>query len=508
MGRALLIVCLFMGGCGGCGDDAKVGHLPDAPPPPLDAPPIDAPDVDAAIDAPVDAPMPLPVILTITRNGAPARQVRVYFQNADSSLVASVTTDATGTAQTVMDAGGYVTAINPFTTVIAEVTGGASPDELRTFSGVKPGDHLVLTLNDPPPTLTVPVTVPVASNATRYEIDTPCGSGSVAPGQGSGASPTGPVTLAGCSTTDFLVVVHQNNEGDQRVSAFYHPDVAVADGVPVDFTGPIADTYGDLDLVTFSYPHAPDLGTFTATHYFASTHGLLAVSFPHTVVVADGAGMGAGPEPSVQGVMGIVDTLISRNAPHNVITWGPNTTTYEIDLMNLLLPDMLGPPRYDTTTAQVQWSEEATGATPDLTLTTIQVSRTGDPNRVWRWVLAAPYTKGQVQFPRVPADVKDWTPGPDDQVDINDFANAKIVVTTPSAAGYDAVRARILDIHQIGNNTAFVAGAQGQVVTVGPGLAVERGRRRESTALKATSAPPAPATSRMMSRGHLRRAAR
>src|SRR5438477_559922 len=99
MGRLLLIVCLFMGGCGGCGDDSKVGHLPDAPPPPDGE--IDAAMADASIDA-----APLTVKLTITRNGAPALQVQVYFQNADNSLVKSVKTDNNGEAEAVMDAGG------------------------------------------------------------------------------------------------------------------------------------------------------------------------------------------------------------------------------------------------------------------------------------------------------------------------------------------------------------------------------------------------------------------
>src|SRR5262245_19507018 len=144
MGRFLLIVGLSLGGlgtggCGGCGDDSKVGRLPDAPPPP-DAPP------DAPIDVPIDAP-PLPVKLTIMRNSSPALGVQVYFQNADSSLVKSVKTDAMGTAEAVMDAGGSVTAINPFTTVVPAIT-GATGAQLRTFVGVKPGDQLFLTLND------------------------------------------------------------------------------------------------------------------------------------------------------------------------------------------------------------------------------------------------------------------------------------------------------------------------------------------------------------------------
>src|SRR5690349_21386214 len=122
-----------------CGSDSKVGHLPDAPPPPEDAASPDAPP----------APPPT-VMLTVTSNGVPLSRIRVYFQNADNSLVASAMTDDTGTAQAVMTAGGYVTAIDPFP------ASADAPDELRTFSGVKPGDHLFLTHTDPA-TIDVPV---------------------------------------------------------------------------------------------------------------------------------------------------------------------------------------------------------------------------------------------------------------------------------------------------------------------------------------------------------------
>src|ERR1041384_5152281 len=122
MGRLLVFVCLFLGGCGGCGDDSKVGRLPDAPPPPdgaVDAAMADASIdamIDAAIDAPPDAPpdaVVLTVALRITVDGEPVTGVPVHFQNADNSLVATVMTDATGVAETPKDQpGGYVTAIN------------------------------------------------------------------------------------------------------------------------------------------------------------------------------------------------------------------------------------------------------------------------------------------------------------------------------------------------------------------------------------------------------------
>jgi len=91
----LLVCCLIA-----CGDDG-VRHTPDAAP-------HDGPTADTGPDAPA-----LPVTLTVTVDGAPQGGVKVYFLNADSSVVLNTVTDATGTASAVMAAGGSVTALFP-----------------------------------------------------------------------------------------------------------------------------------------------------------------------------------------------------------------------------------------------------------------------------------------------------------------------------------------------------------------------------------------------------------
>jgi len=87
---------------GGLGDDGGVNQL-------ADAPVFDAPDVDAQTSG--------VVTLTITSGTAGVADVKVYFQNADSSVVAVAMTDANGVASATMEAGGYVTAIDPFAAV-------------------------------------------------------------------------------------------------------------------------------------------------------------------------------------------------------------------------------------------------------------------------------------------------------------------------------------------------------------------------------------------------------
>src|SRR4051812_19002284 len=75
-----------------CGDDSNVGGLPDAPAPP---------------DAPSDGPVTPPAVtLTVMLNGAPVAGVHTYFMNADSSVVKTADTDASGTASATMVAGG------------------------------------------------------------------------------------------------------------------------------------------------------------------------------------------------------------------------------------------------------------------------------------------------------------------------------------------------------------------------------------------------------------------
>jgi hypothetical protein len=458
---SVLVAC----GNGGSGS----GNLADAPQFPDGA-------VDGAPDAPVDA-MPASVRLTIQKNGNPARDVVVHFQNSDSSLVATLTTDANGIAETIMAAGGFVTAINPFTTPIAV-------DQLRTFAGVKPGDRLVLTHEDPPAPFDVNVTVPEISRGFDYAVNTTCGSGfAVPPLPGIRLAAAGSIQLAGCTTTDFLVISRINDEGIRVVSAFYHPDVKVEAGARIDFTQPPEDTYKPLIDVKFDYTGAPDnLRSLFVSHYLASTHGKIEPSFGGTVSLTGGAGSLELREPDVQGLIGIVDTRGFMSGQHHVLQWGPNATEYSLDMTGMLLPDVESESsRYLVPEQQAAWTEVATGATPDLTTLELEVRRAPpeEPERVWQWRIAAPYTAGKVQFPTLPIDTYTATE--------NDFRTILKLINAKVPGGYDAVRAHILDVQESGNITGFVAGATGRVVTVGEEVAGDRQRavRRAASPVRA-----------------------
>jgi hypothetical protein len=158
----------------GCGDDGNSGRLADAPTGSIDAPTDAAGQPDA------------PVTWTVTNSGLPVPGVRVHFLGSDDAMVATVNTEAAGTASAVVAAGGSVTALDPF--LLAG--GGTAPDDIRTFAGVVPGDHLVLTGSLPLISFTRQGTA--VPGAVAYDVVTSCGSGSISAAGGSGSGSPDP----------------------------------------------------------------------------------------------------------------------------------------------------------------------------------------------------------------------------------------------------------------------------------------------------------------------------
>lgn len=438
-------------GCGGCSDDNRP-RLPDAPP---------QPDADADIDTAAEA-----VTLTVTKNGAPVPGVLVYFQNANNSLVKKADTDAAGKASAIMDAGGFVTAIDPF----ASESPQSGDNDLRTFAGVKPGDALVLTRVDSPFT-SVTLTLPTDPLASDYDIGTSCGTGSISTGGGSGAlaAPVGVIMLRGCgSALDILVVARDSTTGEPR-SALYHPNVTV--GPTIDLS---ADTFQALSDRTFSFSYVPEVGSLFFDHTLASARGSFGIPFPGSVSLSGGSGTTTIKEPVVTGAIGVVDANLFTGSRHHVLDWRAASAAYTLDMSGLLLRNVSDDAAYAVTTNQLTWTEDVDGNTPDLTITALNVSAASE--RTWRWVIAAPYHQGELTFPLLPVDVADWNPGPSDNVSADRLINAKL-----AGGGYDAVRARIHDIRdafeETGRFSGFVGGPTGQAMVVQPETAgVRRGR--------------------------------
>lgn len=449
----VLLTSLAVNGCGGDDDN---GRLPDAPPPPIDTPPP-------------DMPMPLaPVTLKITKNGAAMKDIVVYFQSTDAGPATRTTTDQTGTASATIAAGGYVTAIDPFVTPPPPVVFGAfGVPELRTFAGVKPGDHLLLTQNDATP-ITFTLNAPAVEGANDYQVFTSCGTSSIAPGGGSGGSngpdPGGSVTLYDCNgTADIAILASAPNDGPEiPISALYHPNQALSPNGTVTLT----DNYEALVNRTFTYMNIPDQSSVQVSHTLVGARGRFGEFF------LSGVGdSGTIQEPAIPATGSIVDTALQRQGRHHVIDWGNVVTAYTLDMNNLLLPDLTTFPGYNSTNRRASWMEETTGAAPDVTLAGIRVSRSdGETQRNWHWRIAGPYAPGEIRFPVLPTDVFDFNPGAN-EADVSELVIAKL------PGGYDAVRARVHDVAELGRLTAFVAGATGRVVVVELSFLAERRRR-------------------------------
>jgi hypothetical protein len=410
----LLVCCLAA-----CGDDG-VRHVPDAAP-------HDGPIADMAPDGPLQ-----PVTVTATIDGAPQAGVQVYFLDADSSLVLSTTTDATGTASAVMAAGGSVTALDPYAGPLPPQTAIAGGSHsLYTFVGVKPGDNLVLANPGEHPGIDVTVTVPIdpAAGVASYEVHTPCGGGNTLTDPGSGASPSGLVGIGpDCgATTDFLIVTRDDNF--QVLDYAYVPDQAISEGATIDLT---AATYAAGSTREYSYTNVPaTFGSPSFTDAILTPQGDMLAQFnyaspdePTPVVTA-----GIGTHLSVTDIFG------ASAGNHHIADWGPYTDTYTADLGARTLHDLNGFPHLDPTTHEISLDESAGGAEPDLMLAGIYTYREAD-NTDWYWQIAAPHAT-TLAMPALPTDLYDFTIAPTDTFDANQLMLAKV------PGGYDAVRAYV-----------------------------------------------------------------
>jgi len=432
--RLLLILSMVLVACG---DDSNVGTLPDAPNPP------DAVPMDGNVT-------PQPVTLTVTLNGAPAAGVHTYFLNADNSVVKTADTDSTGVASATMVAGGSVTAINPFVGPPA----GIRTDDLRTFVGVKPGDHLVLSQNSGPglPSVRITLSAPAftGGTATSYDVFTTCGNGAIQV-VNNGVLPLGPndptgqVDLFGCNgTADILVVANGfgGNEQIQPLGSLYHANVAVADGADITLT----DAYDDLQDVKFEYTNlAPSVSSVSVRHDVATSHGVIQ-TFNGSTGIDGTTALITLSEMQIPSAVGAIDSTIQMRSQHEVIQRKSVTTSNTFDLAGLL-PDIVNGSFYNATTKRVSWQEAATGVRPDLTIVELDVTQQGGggsnvpPPRAWHWQLVAPYAPGgELTYPTLPTDVANWAPNPGDNVNVNGVTNIKV------PGGYDVLRGQVFNV--------------------------------------------------------------
>jgi hypothetical protein len=406
-------------GVGACDDDNPARHL--------DA---GMSDSTVMIDAPVSA---LPVTVVVKLGGVGQQGVVVHFQNADSSLVATEMTDATGTASHLLNAGGYVTAIDPFPSppVPTGVQPGPSHD-IRSYAGVKPGDTLRIEEGGEVPGTSMTVTLPpqTDSNISYYDIAHTCGGTGYVAGTGSGGgTPSDIVSFYACTSADILVVAIDGN--DEPVNYFFVPNQAITADGTLDYT---TKTFSGFATRTYTLGDQPQ-GVFSLNvqQQLATTKGLLsrfrgsASGVPATAMVSF---------PNIPNGLGVVQIDGGTNRMHHVaLDWGGlSTTTFTTDFGARMLSEASGY-TFDAATHSASWTQSTGGVTPDFASVRLTGTRaTQTESRDVSWQIVAPFTAGSVTFPALPAGTFDLNFSPTDTVNIYDAAFGKV------PGGYDTVR--------------------------------------------------------------------
>lgn len=442
-----LVICLASGAAAAvvaCGDDGGANKLPDAP----------LPGSDSALP---DTPQPpAPARLTILQAGAPVEGVDVYFQNADSSLVAKVPTDANGIAEATVMPNAFVTVVNPFA---FPVPAGVTQSDLRTYAGVQPGDRLVLTDGTPNETLTnVNVVVDEDPNGSQYKMWATCmvffqkSSASMpyyfSVGSAGTVRPTASPDLINCPTKTDVLIESEDGLG-AGVGWIFKDDVAVAAAATIDIT----DAYTATPSVTLEYTDAPaSLFGINVQNILATSDGAL---WREDINLGSGATTTTYTRPAPAGAtqVFVADLFVGGSSSNTLVDWMPIATAPTLSLTGSLLRQITGAGAFDATTATATWPEEATGEAPDLAIVAVTAIRKATAS-VWTWKIAGPVTGASLVYPTLPADIAQYNVVAGDQTSIYDVTTAKV------PGGYATVRPIVLSQNLAG----YFAGPSGRIL--------------------------------------------
>lgn len=421
--RRLPLLLLVLAACG----DDSARRIADAPAGPHDSPPL--------IDTP---PQALPVLVSVTfPDGTPVPDVKVYFQNADSSVVGEAPLDASGNARQVMNPGGYATAVVP-NVLIAGFGGVASMQyTVATWAGVKPGDHLILT---PPAsngsiqtTLTIPLDT-LHTGIAQYLVQATCSGGAeyIQPPSGSGATNVSATFyfMNGCSAADMFVAAIDANYNP--ISSFSVPAQPVTAGATIDYS---AQTYAAAGTRTFTFNNFTGGATLGVSDHVVTGRGELYAGV-FTRASAENPATVTMPVPApVAGSLDVVRTEQSAPSTYrNFIEWG-TTGAYTTDWSADLLPDFDTAPSLDTGTHILSWTTTGGTLTPDFSAATVLANRQLPTPIQWQWGIVAP-SGTQLAYPTLPTDIADLNVRADDSYNI--LATPIRIAKVPG--GYDAAR--------------------------------------------------------------------
>ena len=374
---------------------------------------VDAQPLDAAVDTlgiSTGDPPANAVKLIVTRSGAPVENVAVFFQAADSSLIAQSLTNDTGLAWAIMPSGGFVTAREHV---------GQGLEQLSTFAGVQPSDALALDLSPTGPTAEhlFHITVPTSTNAAvGYRVFSPCGEAGI-------ASPSEDITLVGCGSMTDLVIMPVDVDGNALGALF-------AQDVTIDGTVDIQGSYQSFTTVSLSYTNVPDFVSFVGMYEalsatrraYSDTNGAVAsnhlasadVSMPQST----GTELTAANLFPTSGEVGI----------QSIYNWHPATSSYSLDVGSVILPPFATAPAFTPSTRTLAWTERDGALQPDIVRARIQVYRDAIPaGTAWSWRIVAARSGTSVAYPKLPViDNFDFTPTADDTVTVSELTTLSL----------------------------------------------------------------------------------
>ena len=385
-----------------------------------DAGSIDSPMNDCGCTG--DAPDPQVTVQVVDDAGA-VLGVPVHFLDNAGAQIAVVQTDALGQARAAMPTGGSITAV---------MTGAGVGDRLATALAVQPGDTIFVRARGGGTDLTIDLTVPANGTNGHYMIDTPCGSSDTL--TEAGATVTITMQLFGCGpTTDFKI---SSDDGDGGpVSTFVALGVPVSNAAAVTLTG----TYAGDATVMHTYANLPtSVGFVTAGRAFAGGKGLVwSTSTGLDVVAGAATGSLSAPVLPASGPGLVATTRVNRGVgfSDSLVLDNPVDGDYNLDATAVLLPAFTAGAGFDVATRTLAWTEEATGAAPDLTFASLQINRPSQ-KASWDWDIVAPHGAAQVVLPVLAGASADWNPIAGDDVWVNEHLTARVPGGYPAARRY------------------------------------------------------------------------
>lgn len=311
---------------------------------------------------------------------------RVLFLDRDSTLVASIRTDAAGRGNT------YVP--DTVLSVTIELSGSETGHRwLYTIPNVRPGEHVEL--DDGTLVMTTSVTVEVEAHngaVSGYQLETPCGSTSLE------ADVPTDVQLTNCGSSADMVVLWQNE-------FLYRADVGIFENAALNLAGeykPLTSTTVRVVKprpTTFQVQIQQMLLDGVRPLYTLPGFGFL--SFDGFTPWAE-ASFATPAIPNARILTRLDDFSSNGVGAITVLEWGARSEPTEIELDRGMPRQLLTFPVYEPTTHSVSWLERDQGQRADATL--VGISWQDESTlATMHWRMFVERTNNtRITFPRLP----------------------------------------------------------------------------------------------------------